>query len=54
MPFPAFAWPVFDLSPGHISVELDLLDSYQGNEQLLVGGQVGGYTVGQPVASIMF
>jgi hypothetical protein len=54
VPFPAFAWPVFDLCPGHPGVKLDLLDSYQGNEQLLVGRQVGGYTVGQPVASIMF
>jgi len=54
MPFPAFAWPVFDLSPGHLSVELDLLDSDQSNENLLVGREVRSYTISQPVACNMF
>ena len=51
---PAFAWPLFDFGPGHLRIQLDLLDSDQRNEKFLVGGEVRYFSTSQPVACYMF
>ena len=52
--FPAFAWPLFDFGPSHLRIQLDLLDSDQSNENLLVSREIRYFPPSQPVACDVF